>query len=284
MKTIKVLFLTVMIFAMTGCKYKKEAEQLVIDNRDLTSQLEKSDSSLKVYGSLLNEIGARLDAAVEGDNMPEHSATGKELIKTLNATVTETLDLMKEREKNYQSLRRMYNSKNAEISEIKAEIKKLNLVIEDKENLINNLNMKITGLVSTAKRLDSRISELTDENKNKRDSIDMVTNRLNTAYYITGAENDLIDKDIVLKTGGFLGFLGRVMIINPQLDKKQLVKINLLETTIFNLPAGIKNIEFITQHPSESYEIKEVNSDSVRITVLDPEKFWEGSRYLVVAI
>jgi chromosome segregation ATPase len=87
---------------------------------------------------------------------------------------------MKEREKNYQSLRRMYNSKNAEISEIKAEIKKLNLVIEDKENLINNLNMKITGLVSTAKRLDSRISELTDENKNKRDSIDMVTNRLNT--------------------------------------------------------------------------------------------------------
>jgi len=178
----------------------------------------------------------------------------------------------------------MYNSKNAEISEIKAEIKKLNLVIEDKENLINNLNMKITGLVSTAKRLDSRISELTDENKNKRDSIDMVTNRLNTAYYITGAENDLIDKDIVLKTGGFLGFLGRVMIINPQLDKKQLVKINLLETTIFNLPAGIKNIEFITQHPSESYEIKEVNSDSVRITVLDPEKFWEGSRYLVVAI
>ncbi len=88
--------------------------------------------------------------------------------------------MMKEREKNYQSLRRMYNSKNAEISEIKAEIKKLNLVIEDKENLINNLNMKITGLVSTAKRLDSRISELTDENKNKRDSIDMVTNRLNT--------------------------------------------------------------------------------------------------------
>jgi hypothetical protein len=30
-----------------------------------------------------------LDAAVEGDNMPEHSATGKELIKHINATVTE---------------------------------------------------------------------------------------------------------------------------------------------------------------------------------------------------
>ena len=100
MKTIKVLFLTVMIIAVTACKYKKEAQQLVIDNLDLTSQLEKSDSSLKVYGSLLNEIGTRLDAALEGDNMPEHSATGKELIKTLNATVTETLDLKKEREKN----------------------------------------------------------------------------------------------------------------------------------------------------------------------------------------
>ena len=256
----------------------------MIDNRDLTSQLAKSDSSLNVYGSLLNEIGARLDAAVEGDHMPEHSATGKELIETLNATVTETLELIEERGENYQSMRRMYNSKNAEISEIKAEIKKLNLVIEDKENLINNLNLKITGLVSTAKRLDSRISELTDENKNKRDSIDMVTNRLNTAYYIAGTKDDLTGKDIVLKTGGFLGFLGRVKIVNPQLDKKHLVKINILETTTFSLLANIRNIEVITQHPSESYEIKEVNSDSVRITVLDPQKFWEGSRYLVVAI
>lgn len=49
----------------------------MIDNRDMTRQLEKSDSSLKVYGSLLNEIGVSLDAAVEVDNLPEHSLTVK---------------------------------------------------------------------------------------------------------------------------------------------------------------------------------------------------------------
>jgi hypothetical protein len=167
---------------------------------------------------------------------------------------------------------------------MEAEIEKLNLMIGDRDNMINKLNMKIIGLTSTSKRLDSRISELTDENKYKKDTINMVTDRLNTAYYIIGTEDDLISRNIILKTGGFLGFLGRVNTLSLQLDKSRLEEINILEKTTFNVSAGMKNVDFVTQHPSDSYEIKEINSDSVLITVTDPLKFWQGSKYFVVAI
>jgi chromosome segregation ATPase len=281
MKKSELLIMLFVISTLAGCKYKKEAEQLQMLNSNLTSQVAKSDSTLNEYISLINDIGNRLDSIVSVVEKPRQMAIEKDLRKRLNSAVTEINNLLKENQRKYQALRYSTNSR---VSVMETKIEDLNGLVEEKDSVINSLNLKITELKSEIEEQISKISSLTNENSSKTDTLDMMIKRLNTAFYIAGTEDDLKNSNIILKTGGFLGFLGRVNTLNPQLDKSRLELIDIREKKTFSLNTDLKNLEFITKHPAGSYEIKTTDPGSVLITVTDPEKFWEGSKYLVIAI
>ncbi|HJZ40055.1 MAG TPA: hypothetical protein VJ203_06795 [Bacteroidales bacterium] len=281
MKTLKFLVLLLVICTLTGCKYKREAEKLETASQNLTSQLEKSDSTLNEYLLLSKDIESRFDSILSGGKESGQTVVDKELNTKLSQTLTAIINLMKENEKRYQALRISANSR-ASVRE--KEITSLTLLIEEKDSVIKSLNLKIAGMNTTMEDQISKISDLTNEKRDKDETLDMMTSQLNTAYYIVGTEDDLRNKGVILKTGGFLGFLGRVNNLNPQLDRSRLDMIDIQEKKTFTLNTDLKNMEFITQHPSGSYEIKEGDPGSIMITVTDPEKFWGGSKYLVVVI
>ena len=244
----------------------------------------KSDSTMKVFQSVINGIETRFDTILSGSTKADQAAISKDLRTRLNRSVTEINNLLNDKEKRNQTLRSLYASSNARVSKLEEEINQLNLLVKEKEQVIDSSNKRITGMSNTIEGQNSKISDLVDENSDKDENLDEMTTRLNTAYYITGAEKDLRDSNIVLKTGGFLGFLGRVNTLNPQLDKSKLEMIDIREMKTFTLNGDMKKMEFITQHPSGSYEIKEGDPGSIVITVTDPERFWGGSKFLVVAI
>ena len=68
------------------------------------------------------------------------------------------------------------------------------------------------------------------------------------------------------------------------LDKSRLEMIDIRDKTSFTLNADIRKLEFATTHSAGSYEIKEGDSGTVVINITDPEKFWEGSSYLVIIL
>jgi septal ring factor EnvC (AmiA/AmiB activator) len=281
MKTSVLLILIFVISSLTGCKFKKEAEQLQMENNNLTGLVAKSDSTLKEFQSLINDIETGFDTILSGGTKPGQTAISKDLRTRLNRSVTEINNLLNEKEKRNQTLRSLYASSNARVTKLEEEIKELNLLVKEKERVIDSSNMRITGMNNTIEGQNSKISDLVIENRDKDETLNA---RLNTAYYITGAEKDLRNSNIILKTGGFLGFLGRVNILNPQLDKSRLEMIDIRGKKTFTLNGDMKKMEFITQHPSGSYEIKEGDPGLIVITVTDTEKFWGGSKFLVVAI
>lgn len=71
--------------------------------------------------------------------------------------------------------------------------------------------------------------------------------------------------------------------LNPGLDVSRLEKIAISGNKKFSVNANMKDLEVITPHPSGSYEIKAVAPNSLQITVIDPEKFWEISNCPVIA-
>ncbi len=272
------------VISLTGCKYKRESEQLKISNQNLTANLAKSDSTLKANLMLVKEFETRIDSILSGGKKPGQMVSGTELKTRLDQTVNEVNDLLNDNKDKYQSLRNMLARANSSGLMKDAEIKNLNALIVKNDSIVNSLNLKIEGLNNTIDAQSSEISNLTDESRTKSDTLTAITNQLNIVYYISGTKEDLIDRNVIIKTGGFLGFLGRVNILNPNLDMKVLEKIDMRQKTSFTLNATLKKIEFITHHPAGSYEIKEVNPGSVVLTITNPAKFWELSKCLVIVI
>ncbi len=284
MKTLKILFLATVIISLTGCKYKKESEQLKISIQSLTVNLAKSDSTLKANLMLVKEFETRIDSILSGGKNPGQMVSGTAMKARLDQTVTEVNNLLKDNKEKYQSARNMISRANSTVLMKDAEIKNLNALIVKNDSIINSLNLEIAGLNKTIDDKSVEISNLTAESRTKGDTLTSMTNRLNIAYYISGTTEDLKSKNVIIKTGGFLGFLGRVNTLNPRLEMNLLEKIDIRQKTTFTLNTTMKKMEFITHHPAGSYEIKEVNPDSVLLTISNPEKFWELSKCLVIVM
>lgn len=284
MKTIKVLILTVLIIAISGCKYKKESERLQTENQNLTIQLQKSDSTQKVYQSIIDNVLIRLDSVLTANEIIKQMTPGQDLRTNLNKTVSAVNNLIEENKQKYQSLRNSYYARNTKVKELEGENEKLNLLLGTKDSTINSLNKNIAELNSNIDDQKSKLSDLSNTNRLQKDTIKMMTDRIHTAYYISGDEKDLRDKNIITKTGGCLGIFGRVDILNPGLNSSSLEKIDVREQTTFTINTDLKNMEFITPHPVGTYEITNVSPGSVEIKVTNPAKFWEFSNYLVIAI
>ncbi|MBN2524537.1 MAG: hypothetical protein JXB24_14795 [Bacteroidales bacterium] len=282
MKTTKVLLMTALVIALSGCKFKKESERLQIENLNLSSQLAKCDSTQKEYLSILNEIETSLNSILPEGGTPEQRATEGDLRTTLYNSLTDVNNLLDENEKKYQSLRNSYYSKNAMVKDLETENEKLNLMTGRQDSTIKTMKDNIIALNGTIDEQNSKISDLISTNNAHKDTINLVTSSLNAAYFKAGNEIDLRDNNIILKTGGCLGF-GRVNVLNPGLSRTNLEMLDIRERTTFTLDTDLKKVKFTIPRPTGSYEIKELNPGSVQLTVTDPLKFWEFSKYLVIA-
>ncbi|MDX9904648.1 MAG: hypothetical protein RB288_11310 [Bacteroidales bacterium] len=282
MKTIKALILIMAVLSLTGCKYKTMSEQIEAEKQDLISQLAKSDSTMKEYLSVMSDADAKLSALL-GQESGEQAATG-ELPARLERAIAEITASMEETEQKYQSARSRYYTVNARVKTLEEEVAELRVLAEQKDSLINVLNEKSAQLSSTIEEQTANIETLTGKNSEMEATISEMTGNLNTAWYVAGTKDELISGNVITKTGGFLGFLGRVMVLSPSLSSSSMEKIDIREKKTFPLKSTIDKLEFISIHPSGSYQLTTTDAETVTLTVTDPARFWEGSRYMVVVL
>jgi DNA repair exonuclease SbcCD ATPase subunit len=281
----KTLGLTVLFFltSLWGCNDKNEVLELQNQNQGLAIQLAKSDSLSNVYRSTLEDIESVLDSIIPGDNTLDPAPVGKKFRARLTQKVNEINDLLLDRDKNYNSLNYRLIKSNNLVSEKSAMIEELNAEIKEKESVNFNLKQTVDKLEKQITEQASQIASLILEKQNLNEALETKTNTINSAHYIAGSEDELRNMGIIEKTGGFLGFLGRVNTLNPKLDKNHLHMIDIRERTTFTLNAERGKIEFITNHHPSSYELNESSTGASLLTIIDPVEFWRNSKYLVIA-
>jgi predicted RNase H-like nuclease (RuvC/YqgF family) len=282
MKTISLLSVLVIITSILGCKDQNETLELQKQNQDLSIQLAKSDSLSKVYLSTIKDIETVLDSILPGDNAMDPSLAGRKLRTRLTQKVDEINGLLLEKNKNYNALNYRLVKSNARVSEMSEKIEELNSEIREKENVNANLTQTVKKLEKQITEQSSQIESVIQEKQKLNEALETKTNTLNTAYFIAGSEDELRNGEIVEKTGGFLGFLGRVNTLNPELDKNKLQMIDIREKTTFALNAEMKQIEFITKHHPSSYELNDSGTGTSLLTITNPTEFWKNSKYLVI--
>jgi DNA repair exonuclease SbcCD ATPase subunit len=294
----KYLLAVLMIPALAACNQDK-IDQLSSENETLSTRTVELNQELETYLKTFNEIEANLKEIKEReesinlraeDNVEYQEADTRtamvEDIKAINALMAENKEKMAELQQKLDDsgaeFKKMVNNLNYRIKQKDAEIAQMKSAVDslsvEKEQLAQNVET-LTKTVDTLSVLKNEQMALIEAQKTK---IDEQITSLNTAWVAIGSSKELQNENVVVKEGGILG-IGSTETLNKNLNEQAFSKIDISEVS--SIPVLAKKVELITTHPEGSYEF-EMNEDEKieKLVILDPTKFWEASKYLVVKV
>ncbi|MBL3656636.1 Cbp1 family collagen-binding glycoprotein adhesin [Fulvivirga sediminis] len=299
MKTIQRYIAVLLIApAFVACNQKK-VDQLTSENQELSSEKQELSTELEDYMKTFNEIEANLKEIKSredkinlstSDNVEYKEDDAKKAvvndIKAINTLMAENRAKMSELQtklntnssefkKMVANLNYRIKQKDNEIATMKGDLEKLNI---EKEQLTEN----VEHLTYTVDTLSNANSEKTEVIANQTKTIEEQTESLNTGYVAIGTKKDLEEEEVITKEGGVLG-LGATEKLKADMNNKAFSKIDISKTN--SIPVFAKKLELVTSHPTDSYELAWNDQDQIeKLVILNPAKFWNSSKYLVVKV
>jgi vacuolar-type H+-ATPase subunit I/STV1 len=152
-------------------------------------------------------------------------------------------------------------------------------VIADLNAIIQTQKEEISGLNTKVAELSGKVASLTEEKSVLSDQVSNLTEETNTCYYVIGTQSFLESNKIIDRKGTVLGFIGGKRVPNDNLNLSAFTAINITRQTEIGLPGAFN--EVISTH---NLQYMKVSEDKKKITITDPKKFWQTSRYLIVVI
>ncbi|PHR46387.1 MAG: hypothetical protein COA32_11070 [Fluviicola sp.] len=245
---------------------KNQVEQLKLDNQ-------MKDSVLNVSISYFNEIQENLakinikeeEIRVKSSN-PEFTEEDKEWVLQEIQNIN---FLRQQNAKKVRSLQGKIKDQTLKISELESMIDRLVLQIQSRDEQIESLQRSLADL-------DMEYAELFDEYQEQVELALDVMKEMNTVHYSYGTLDELINNGVVVREGGFIG-IGKKTTIADDMNEDYFQHLDKTKTKQLTI-VGDKP-EIITDHPVGSYEWK-----GNKLVILNAEKFWKVSNYLVVTV
>ena len=143
---------------------------------------------------------------------------------------------------------------------------------------LENMNVQVAQLSEQVTGLHTQVSDLSEEKASLEGDLKTQSDILNTGYYMVGPEKELLQKEIVYKSG----FIGRTLKINENRSLESFTQIDI--RNFDGLKIGHRKAVLVSSHPAGSYEFV-MNADGVfeELQIKDKTKFWEYTKVLVVS-
>ena len=282
-KTVSLISLTFLMMSFFSCGNKSAETQSQVDS--LKAALEQRDADYQQLDEFLTVISSGLDSISrqESDiyNMGKESpVVSREQIKEDLSRFQETLKQQRER---IAQLERKLNASSGEGQKMKAIIASLKLQLTEKESQIaelqsqlNDKNFTIADLNQRMGVMSKRIAIQEEAIAAKDDMMQQQDNAIHEGFYMIASKSQL--KDAGLLTGGFLK---KSKIDYSNVNKNLFRSIDIREVTEININS--KTPKILTQVPEDSYQL-ETNGNKSVIRILDYNKFWSVSKFLIIQI
>lgn len=288
----KIIILTLALASLFSCVSKKSAEQLQNQKDSLSVALAEKDSTLNSVFASLNDITTNLSTIKSRENIISSSLDNGELKKQPTTQIQEDITVIDELLKaNHAELAKLKRSAaalkkaNIKVKSLETLIAQMQAQIDDRDASIESLKAELKNAkieVATLDRkvddLNTTVKELNQTKSGLEDEVKTQTTLLNTAYYIVGSQKELLDQEIVYKSG----FIGRTLKINEGRSLESFTKIDIRN---FNeLFIDKKDVTLVSSHPEGSYELIMDDKKVIQsLNILDKQKFWEYSKVLVIS-
>lgn len=279
------LLIALAALLMSACNQKELADTKQ-QKDSLQALLNERDLSLNEFMISFNEVESNLDSvSVRQHVISKNSDTQNELRPDqkarINAEITAINNLMEQNRKKIAELNRKVKGSAHKNVELEKAIATLNNQLAQKDQELSELNAKLSALNSQVAQLQISVDTLNVINGAQLQTIAKETTALHTAFYVVGKAKYLEEAKIIDRKGGMLG-MGKTSKLNGDFDNNKFTRIDLTQTTTIPVNSDMK---FVTSHPSNSYTLDRDANDKNRvknILITNPEKFWGGSKYLVI--
>lgn len=281
MKNVMLLAGALSVMISCGPNYKEEADNFKKQRDSLALINELNNSEIASYVSDIAEIQMSLTQLTQDENILKNKLEGDLTIdsktKVLNDLEAIRSALQSNKNK-LASLQSKLKKSNSKISELEQMIASLNSDITVRDSSIAFLSQTIMDLTVKVESVQTEMVAIKTDNETKSKEIAEKTNKLNTAYYTCGTYKALRDKQVISNDG----LIVKSKSVSSDFNRNAFTKIDITTTKVIALNSP-KEVKLVTNHPSDSYSIVKENNKVKGIEVIDPEKFWSSSKYLVIA-
>jgi len=289
------LLLVIAIAGIIILKNKTQIELLNLQNSNLNATIEVRDSLVNDMTSTFDEIEQNLtfvrDKRAQMIVVPQEGVKNQKQI--LVADVKMMNEMLEESSKKIDELEKKLKSSGIEIKSFKNKIDKLNLMITEQDNNIQQLRTEIEQRDYKIAEMDVQLVSLQRDIASKNDSIVIKSqiiaeksqtiaereNEMNKAYFVAGTYDQLVDKGVLTKEGGFLG-ISKNKAIRDDLKESNFAELDMRNTSQF--PLNTKKAKLISEHPGNSYRLVEQNDKIAYLEIENPQEFWKLTKYVIV--
>lgn len=275
--------LAALLVAATACGTSAETERKLADLEQASAQRDSLLQEVAVSARLLSDVTAALSKVqMRGRQIHVSSETPllaqrdsmMQKLRYVVARVSETENRLNESQRRIKTLTGLSDSLRATL-----------------DSTATNLGAIIESQRATVASLTEQVTRLETENVALRDTVNTVTERENTVYYVIGTKDELKAKGIIVEEGGsrVLFILWRTgSTISParELDPSQFTAINKRHVTEIRLPdaaseyriASRQDLEYLATPRTAQGKI--TGASSLQISA--PEQFWRNSKFLII--
>lgn len=281
-KVLTVLSVALVALVLSSCvesskKYQTllaEKEALAVENQNLENEF---NATIGIINEVENNLQAIRDAegmltvqqeGSERDQIVSELLQIKERMAENRARLDSLSQVVEKNGKNNANLRAQIKKLQAQIAEKEEMIAGLQAQIEEKDGQIANLNTQVETLNNDLTNANTQIEDLNNQNLAQ-------TDEMNTVYYIGAKAKELKEKGIILSAK---------KIFKGDVPTEEFTKADMRELNTIVFPT--KKAVVLTTHPVESYTLtpsKDADGNKiVTLEITNPEQFWKVTRYLVV--
>ena len=291
-KALLVSSLVMATMILASC-YRQQYEEQAQRNDSLASLLASKNSELDSLFTTLNQIEENLASINTRYNQVQELRRGtsesnsgigspadiRAQISDHIANIEQLLAANKQKMASLQAAASQRPKENARLTEL---INRQEERIEAQEAKIAELLTELENNKLLIDQLNKNVSDLTAANKEKDQTIKQQAAEANRCYYVVDTYAHLRENGIAEKRGGIIG-LGSTIATNPEMLMEYFTEIDRAKVT--TIPVNMKKVQVISCHPSNSYELIADENDNRTVAflrILNPSKFWEQTRYLVI--
>ncbi len=290
MKKIILSLLVIMVIAMScngpsKSDLQKDKETLLIENAAKDKQMNDLVNTLLTVDSNLNQIREKEGLIEMNMRSPENNS--QDVQERINSDIQSIYELMIANKKQIAELEHSLNSTNSNNAKLNSLILNLNKQLKEKSNEILALNeqlseknLQITTLNFTVEGMSEVIDSIRNSNQTKQSKLDSTTTELYTAYYAFGTKKELKEHNVISSDG--LPIIGKQKVLNEDFNEDYFTKVDTRE--VETIPLFRPKYKILTTHPAGSYEVINEDEDTKTIKILDKDKFWSISKFLVVQV
>lgn len=280
------LFIILFALGSTACTNKEqeaELQDLREENQELAAKLSDRDSTLKLFEDGFTTIQRNLALISEREKSITLSSGelrhGEDAREEITRDIQAINNLMEENKNTIENLNAELSRYGAQSAGFKKMIDQLNRDIQGKEQEISYLKENLTAANFTIEILNEMLDSAEFRNEIQADMIQMQSSALNKGYYAIGTYKELQENGVVEKQGDIIGIAGTKQ-LKSDFNKDYFAEIDITE--VRSIPLNSKKVQIITVHPPESYEL--VGDNEKTLKILDPNRFWDASKFLVVIV